>query len=124
VNPRFLIAAARILLLAAVAVIVHLATTDRSYPVVEMVWDKAEHAAAFVVLSLLVDLSFPERRFGPAKIAALLAFGAWIEVVQYFLPGRDASLRDVVADGVGIALYALLIPLLGRFLPVRRPAQD
>ena len=49
-----------------------------------------------------------------AKILWLLGYGVMIEVVQYFLPNREASTLDVVADSVGIALYMLSIPLLKR----------
>lgn len=38
----------------------------------------------------------------------LLAFGLQIEIVQYFLPNREFSLLDVVADGVGI-VFGLVV---------------
>lgn len=66
-------------------------------------WDKANHAAAFVVLTVLAGCGWP----GLSRIAlvlTMLAAGIGIELVQG-LPqiGRDADVRDVVADGVGIA---------------------
>ncbi|MBL0142039.1 MAG: VanZ family protein [Betaproteobacteria bacterium] len=123
-NPRTLRALARILLVIAVAVVIHLATTDRSYPLIERISDKVNHALAFVVLSALTDYSFPATRFGIAKMLALLGFGLSIEAIQYFIPYRDASLGDVLADGVGIALYAACLPLLLRFPVLRRKAKD
>ena len=42
------------------------------------------------------------------KVTLLLAFGLQIEIVQYFLPNREFSLLDVVADGVGIALGVVI----------------
>jgi VanZ family protein len=121
VNPRSVTAAARIGLVVAVAAISWLATTDSAVPGLEHSSDKANHAVAFLVVSLLADRSFPETRFGIAKILAVLAFGVAIEVVQYFLPYRDASFLDVVADAAGIALYAMARPLLMR-IPLLRPA--
>lgn len=122
-NPRLVTTAARILLVAAVAVIVFLATTDRSFPFIDGIWDKAKHAAAFVALSLLLDYAFPETRFGLAKVVALLGFGVSIELIQHLLPPREASVLDLVADGAGIAIYAACIPLVARVPVLRRFAK-
>ena len=72
-------------------------------------WDKANHAAAFVVLTVLAGLGWP-RSPGIARVAILLAAGVMIELVQG-LPqiGRDADVWDVVADGVGIAAGLVLL---------------
>ena len=124
VSPRTFTALARIALAVTAAAIFHLATTDRVYPAIEGMGDKFDHAVAFAVLALLVDASFPARRFGLAKIGALLAFGLAIETVQYFLPYREASLYDWLADAAGIALYVPFIPLLAKLPVLRRPAKD
>ena len=52
---------------------------------------------------------------------ALAGYGLFIEVVQHFLPYREASFVDLLADGAGIAAYALCIPLLARIPVLRRP---
>lgn len=123
-DSRTLTAAARLCLIAAVAAIAWLATTDRSVPGLERLSDKLLHAAAFAALAWLVDLSFPESPFGPAKVAALLAFGVAIEAVQYFLPYREASWLDVVADAAGVATYILCRPLLAKATAPRRPLKE
>lgn len=66
-------------------------------------WDKANHAVAFVVLTLLAGRGWPGRS-RTALVLIMLAAGAGIELVQG-LPqiGRDADVWDVVADAVGIA---------------------
>jgi VanZ family protein len=120
VSPRSITAAARVALLVAVAAVAWLATTDRAVPGLERLSDKVSHASAFLVLALLAERSFPEGRFGAAKVLGLLAFGAAIEVVQYFLPYREASFLDLAADAAGIALYAAARPLLLR-IPVLQP---
>jgi VanZ family protein len=104
----------RLILGAVLIVITHLATTPLHYPVIKHILDKANHLAAFYVLALLVDFSFPKTSFGAAKSGALLIYGILIEVIQSFLPHRMASVLDVVADALGIACYALSIPLLRR----------
>lgn len=97
----------------------YLAFTPRHFPVIDHIWDKLKHAAAFVTLATLADFSFPRSRFGAAKAGWLLAYGVLIEVVQYFVPYRSAEVLDVVADSVGIACYLLLVPALRRLPLVR-----
>jgi VanZ family protein len=103
-----------------VIVIFHLATTERVYPGVEQLHDKLSHILAFGILALLADFSFPKSSFGPAKMLPLLAYGVLIEVVQYFLPYREASALDVFGDAVGIALYAIGFPVLSGVPVLRR----
>lgn len=105
----------RVALLAAVSVTFFFAFSQTEHPVVEHLNDKLKHIVAFVVLSFLTDFAFPRSPFAHRKIAALLMLGVFIEVVQYFLPYREASFLDVLADAVGIAGYFLAQPLLQRF---------
>lgn len=65
-------------------------------------YDKLNHIFAFFVLGVLVRLAWPETG-APYALALLLLFGIAIEVVQFFV-GRDASVFDVAADVVGLAL--------------------
>lgn len=123
VTPRSITVAARVALLVAVTVIFWLATTERVFPELELFSDKLRHSAAFLVLAVLADRAFPRPGLLAAKAASLLAFGAGIEIVQYFLPYREASLLDLLADGVGIALHAVVRPFLST-LPVFRPPTD
>jgi VanZ family protein len=102
----------RLALIGALAAITFLATTRQEYPLVKDLSDKANHILAFYVLALLVDFSFPKEKLGFAKVSALLTYGLLIEITQSFLPNRTASLLDLVANGVGIALYKLSLPLL------------
>ena len=70
--------------------------------------DKVLHAGAFLVLAGLLDFSFPATRFGGRKVAALLAYGIGIEVVQHFVPYRSFSLLDWLADAGGVVLYVVV----------------
>jgi len=107
----------RLLLVAAFVVIAHLATTPQQYPVIKHISDKANHVLAFYALAFLVDFSFPKTNVGIAKVLGLLTYGLLIEVVQSFIPNRMASLLDVAADGIGIALYRFSLPVL-RHVPL------
>jgi len=71
--------------------------------VVQNSWDKANHFVAFMVLYIL--FSFGYRHIGLVlKVAILFAFAIQIEIVQYFIPGREFSLLDVVADMIGVGI--------------------
>ena len=99
----------RIALLTSIAAIVFLATTADSYPVPASSSDKVNHLVAFLELTLLTRLSWPETRawvFAPA----LLLFGLALECVQAGLPYREFSLADLAADSVGITLGLLPWP--------------
>ncbi|DAB31067.1 MAG TPA: teicoplanin resistance protein VanZ [Sulfurimonas sp. UBA12504] len=85
------------------AVILYLATTTMQIKVVENIWDKANHFAAFFVLYILIHLAYKEVSL-QSKVLILVIFGALIEIVQYFTPGRFFSLLDIFADSVGIAI--------------------
>lgn len=77
---------------------------DRELPL-----DKLRHLAAFGTLAWVAMQGFGRgRRAVPAVAAALLAYGVLIELVQRHVPGRHASLADVLADALGIGLGLLL----------------
>ncbi len=79
--------------------------------------DKVGHAAAYAVLGALLTLAT-----GRVWLALLLAtlFGVTDEIHQYFVPGRQADVFDVVADAVGALAGALFVAFLSRALD-RRP---
>ena len=60
------------------------------------------------VVWFLSDQPDPGTRVGPRALALILGvpllYGIVDEWHQSFVPGRDASLRDVVADAVGAAV--------------------
>lgn len=101
-------------LVLAVGVTLYFAFTPVDDSIGDQLDDKLNHFLAFAVLAFLADFSFPQQRFAISKVLPLLAFGVVIEGVQYFLPSREASLYDVLADGVGIAAYAFVRPWLQR----------
>lgn len=73
--------------------------------------DKSKHIFAFFVLG--VGLLRYWRLSWPVTGLVLLTFGIAIECVQYFIPGRTASVWDVFADLVGIGL-AIFVQHLSR----------
>jgi VanZ family protein len=74
---------------------------SRELPEVD-IWDKAEHAASWLVLAALGFVLFPKR--AGRVVAFTLAFGGLVELLQWLLPfGRDPDWADWAADSVGVA---------------------
>lgn len=83
--------------------------------------DKWAHLAAYVVLAILVDFSWPDRGFDLSKWAGLLGYGIAIELLQGQIPNRMLSIADLTANTAGIALYAFLLLRTLRTLGLRKP---
>lgn len=75
--------------------------------------DKLAHLCSFMLLAFLADTGWAESRYGPHKYLPLLAYGIVIEGLQHFVPGREVSGWDVLANASGIMLYGLaVLPML------------
>ncbi len=68
------------------------------------IWDKLSHSIAFAALALSAALGWPKRDIFRSVLIPLLLFGVLIEVMQYFIPGREFSLLDMLADAIGIII--------------------
>jgi VanZ family protein len=69
--------------------------------------DKINRFAAFLVLSLLYDWAYPKLRFAAIKAPVLLAYGLAIELTQAFIPNRECSAVDLLADAVALVVYGI-----------------
>ncbi len=69
--------------------------------------DKTAHVLTFLLLAFLSHRAFPAAAI-PWKAASLFAYGLLIECIQYYIPYRDFSLLDQLANTVGILLFFLL----------------
>jgi glycopeptide antibiotics resistance protein len=73
-------------------------------------WTRLEvlaNVAMLVPVALLLTFALGARRWWLA-VAACVAGSAGVELVQHFMPGRVASVGDVVANGLGACIGALL----------------
>lgn len=70
-------------------------------------WDKAQHALAFALLTVLGSLSCPRQL--KVLVLSMLVYGALIEVAQETLTTtRFGDVIDWVADAIGVAAGAAM----------------
>ncbi|WP_101759551.1 VanZ family protein [Oceanicoccus sp. KOV_DT_Chl] len=89
----------------ALTAITVLALAPQEQATVSLGWDKANHCVAFFVLFVLLDLGYPSRHMWLAKLLPLFSYGVLIELIQLFLPYREGSAIDLVANLFGLLLY-------------------
>ena len=105
------------------AALIYLQSSIRDLPGPEGL-RQADKAAHFIVYAVLGGLTYRAvSRTWPTSsvmvvlcIAAVVAFGALDEYHQLFVPGREASILDLLADTAGACLAILL---LARYMPFR-----
>ena len=73
--------------------------------------DKVAHFGAYAVLGALLTLAVGKPMVG---WVLAVAYGISDEIHQAFVPGRFASVGDLVADALGAALGAVLVAYLVR----------
>lgn len=99
-------------------------------PVVVIPFDAPDyyaHGVSYAVLGALLTRALAGGRLAAmtwrfAAVAALLAtlYGVSDEFHQSFVPGRIASLSDIIADGIGAAVGAFAAASVGLRLTVHR----
>jgi VanZ family protein len=74
--------------------------------------DKILHALAFGYLTGLLRWRYPTWATSWRTTLMLLAYGGLIELAQSFIPSRQCSLADMVADAFGILMALALMRLM------------
>ena len=118
-NLRLVSIGFRLAFVVTLCVVTWLALTSMPMPAIVTWWDKADHLTAFIVLSCLLDYSFPQPnpRADWWKWLLLLAYGIGIEFVQGWLGTRDFEIPDMLTDALGIGCWLLVRPL-DRHIPI------
>lgn len=80
-------------------------------------WDKANHFAAYAVMSFLFTraLSFGRRitfKTAIAAISIVFLFGITVELLQSLTSSRSAEALDAVANGLGASVGAAILSLI------------
>jgi glycopeptide antibiotics resistance protein len=108
---------ARIAFAISIAIILWLAlSTNQPSPLGIFDFDKANHVLAFLALSFLLDYAWLDADGFFKKALPLAGFGLLIEGLQYAVGYRFFEFNDLVADVMGIALYATVRVRLRRTL--------
>lgn len=80
------------------------------------IWDKAQHAGAYLYLTLLTWGAATPHRLSWRHALLLMAYGLCIEGAQAFLPWRSFSFLDMAANASGIALGAAMTNTIARII--------
>ena len=84
-------------------------------------WDKLEHAIAYLGLAVLGGAAFPNHLWRMA--GSLFTFGVGAEIFQSMMAlGRQGDPADALANTVGIAMGLLLTLAIRELLKVKSPA--
>ena len=76
--------------------------------------DKVIHCFSYFMLIMMLDFSWRSGEKLFLKFVVVLTYSCLIEYAQGFIPGRDMSIADIVANGVGALLFISCVPLLKR----------
>ena len=78
--------------------------------------DKVGHFLAYAGMAILAALSFEGRIPRLAALLGAIVLGGLLEWGQSFIPGRDMSLLDGIANGLGVLVGALIFHFQGQFI--------
>lgn len=80
--------------------------------------DKVIHAFVYFILAILLYLSFfnsgLRKHILLISLAFAVTYGVSDEIHQYYVPGRIASIGDVIADSIGALLGSFLAARMSR----------
>ena len=80
---------------------------------------KGAHVTEYIILGVLLVLTFAAyrlRKAGTAALAAGILYAALDEYHQSFVPGRSGEIKDVLIDACGLLLGLLAVREAGRFI--------
>ncbi|MEN9968010.1 MAG: hypothetical protein RIR94_179 [Bacteroidota bacterium] len=80
--------------------------------------DKVGHFIAYAILSLIALIVWRKRqtKFKIGLALALIGYGLLMEFLQGFVPGREVSAYDLLANSIGVGIGYLLFSRVKRYL--------
>jgi VanZ family protein len=75
--------------------------------------DKIIHAIGYCLLLISCDVAYRSGKKLPGKVAFIFTFSLAMEVLQYFIPNRNFSFLDLLANLTGLSVGYLILRLLG-----------
>ena len=70
--------------------------------------DKILHMLAFICLSFMPAIMLSKARDMIFGLLFVMAIGIGIELIQHYIPSRNAEFMDVVFDGLGVAIGTMM----------------
>ena len=92
--------------LAMVVAVVVVSLLPSTAPPGEFGIDKVAHIAAYLVLTIIPAAVLPRTTAVRSVMLFLIAIGAGVELAQSYIPGRQGSAADMLANAAGIVLGA------------------
>ncbi len=83
-------------------------------PVLALTWDKLLHVIEYFFLGILGYRAYEHRYKYITIIISMFGifFGCMDEIWQSFIPGRNPSYYDAIADGIGVILGVITIRMI------------
>jgi len=106
----------KIVFLICVVFIVYLESVQPYFPNI----DKVKHIVVFFLLSFLLNRASSNTSKRLRNIVALFMFGVFIEFLQFYMPDRQVSFADILANLIGILLFQVTYSLLKFWQKKRR----
>ncbi|MHA1571634.1 MAG: VanZ family protein [Alphaproteobacteria bacterium] len=106
-----------------IGVVVLSLTPTASLPPHPDIWDKAQHFLAYGALGVCGAIGFAGMNAVKRVAGCLVLLGAGLEVGQLFVAGRDGTLGDAFANGLGVGVGIVAVLLVRRInIGAQRPA--
>lgn len=97
----------------------YMAFTPSNHPEMPQINDKILHLLAFGYLTLALRWAYPTWATPPRIFCLLFSYGILIEIIQSFIPRRQSSGLDLMADMIGIVVALGGVHLLSRWWPCK-----
>lgn len=82
--------------------------------------DKLAHYLGYFVMVMVLDFAYSPGRYLIFKIGVIVGYSIIIEVAQNFIPSREMSIHDLLANVLGVLSFILLLPYIQKFQFYRR----
>lgn len=83
--------------------------------------DKVGHLLAYFVLQLSGGIGFGRATSVRIVLVFSIFLGLGLEMAQLYVPGREASIADMIANLGGIALAVAILPVANRYANLKAP---
>jgi len=94
-----------------VLIITYFSLTTIEHTISKSVWDKASHFIAYLILVILIRMVHVRFNYLTCVITCF-SYSFIIECIQYFIPDRNFSILDMLANLLGTVLGVIIYYLV------------